>query len=240
MGPRRPGSQPALIGTCQFAPIIAHVAEQQYHQPAVPLRASNADREAVVRVLHDAAADGQLSVPEVEERLRLAYRAVTVVDLQPLTVDLAAHPQLGPAVSVPLVKGQPAGRARAIFSSIERGGQWAVPGHLEVVAVLGSVKLDLREAVFEHPHITITAYTFWGGVEVIVPDGVEVFVDGTGIVGAFENKTGVPARHYEGGGAQTPAALTRGSVRVTGFAVMAGVQARRANKRERRRAAQHK
>ena len=222
-------SQETFIAPGRIAPIITFVAEQQYNQPAVPLRASNADREAVVAVLHDAAADGQLSLPEMEDRLRLAYRAVTVADLQPLTVDLAAHPRLGPAVSVPRTsKGQPAGRAWAVFSGVERTGQWAVPGHLEVGAVIGSVKLDLREAVFEHPHITITAYAFWGGVEVIVPDDVEVFVDGTGIMGAFDHN------------AAPVAGPARGSVRVTGFAVMAGVQVRRATKKERRRAGQHK
>jgi hypothetical protein len=214
----------------------------------VPQRASHADREAVAEILHNALADGQLIMPELEDRLHTLYRCVTQDELLPLTADLSRQPPFArphrpdlrpPVVNLPRT-GQSDGRVWAVFSSVVRKGDWSAPGHLEVGALAGTVKLDLREADFEHPHLTITAYTFWGGIEIVVPDDVEVVVDGNGIMGAFENRAGLPARHYDGGGAQSAAATTRATVRVTGFAVMAGVQIRRATKKERRKAGQHK
>jgi len=55
---------------------------------APPLRASDAEREACVRVLHDAAARGLLSIDECDERMHAAYAARFRADLPPLTADL--------------------------------------------------------------------------------------------------------------------------------------------------------
>lgn len=199
---------------------------QRENQPAVPLRASDADREAVAGTLRDAAAAGQLSLPEMEDRLREAYRARTIAQLQPLTQDLPVQPAVGPAMSPIRIEGPIARRAWAVMSTVERRGRWTVPGHFEVGAVMGSVRLDLRQALFEHPHISVTVYALMGNVDIVVPDDLDVFVDGTGVMGSFESRAGQAV----GQG--------RGSVRVLGFAVMGSVRVRAASKRERRRAAQ--
>ena len=61
-------------------------------QPSVPgpdqMRASNADRERFAKVLHDAMADGRLTVSEMEERLDRVYAAKTYGELTPLLRDL--------------------------------------------------------------------------------------------------------------------------------------------------------
>jgi hypothetical protein len=49
-------------------------------------------------------------------------------------------------------------------------------------AVLGSVTLDLRQAVLPGPDVEIEARAILGSVTVIVPAGVEVDVSGTGIL----------------------------------------------------------
>ena len=51
-------------------------------------RASDADREAVVRVLHDAVTRGQLTLEECDERVTAAFAARHLHELPPLTADL--------------------------------------------------------------------------------------------------------------------------------------------------------
>jgi hypothetical protein len=57
--------------------------------PSAPdFRASDADREAVVRALHDAVVRGLLTMEECDERVAAAYAARFVRELPPLTADL--------------------------------------------------------------------------------------------------------------------------------------------------------
>jgi hypothetical protein len=65
--------------------------------PAVPpVRASDADRQAVVAVLHDAFTRGLLTMEECDERMAAAYSARFVRDLPPLTADLPPAPAAAP------------------------------------------------------------------------------------------------------------------------------------------------
>src|SRR4051812_16648157 len=59
-------------------------------------RASDADREAVVRTLHDAFTRGLLSMEECDERVAAAYAARFVRELPPLTADLPPVPPTAP------------------------------------------------------------------------------------------------------------------------------------------------
>ncbi|MGZ4509611.1 MAG: DUF1707 SHOCT-like domain-containing protein [Blastococcus sp.] len=61
-----------------------------------PLRASDAERHAVVAVLHDAVARGLLTLAEGDERMGAAYSARFVRDLPPLTADLPPAPPPAP------------------------------------------------------------------------------------------------------------------------------------------------
>jgi hypothetical protein len=54
------------------------------------IRASDHDRQAVVDRLRGALADGRLKMDEFEDRVGLAYQAVTYGDLAPLCADLPA------------------------------------------------------------------------------------------------------------------------------------------------------
>jgi hypothetical protein len=67
------------------------------------LRASDAERERVVAFLREHALLGRLTDDELEDRIGLAYAAVTVGDLETLIGDLprAARPGSRPAVSRP-------------------------------------------------------------------------------------------------------------------------------------------
>jgi hypothetical protein len=60
-----------------------------------PIRASDADREAVVATLREAYTAGRLLLDEFEERMAAAYAGKTWGDLRELTVDLPTQPVLG-------------------------------------------------------------------------------------------------------------------------------------------------
>ena len=65
-------------------------------EPAAGMRASDADREAVVAVLHDAVGRGLLTVEEGNERVAATYGARFVEDLPALTADLPPAPAKAP------------------------------------------------------------------------------------------------------------------------------------------------
>jgi hypothetical protein len=167
--------------------------------PAVPdrgnLRASDADRERVADIVREAAGDGRLTMEELDERLDAVYAAKTYAELEPITKDLpqagavrAPAPAPAPAGDLSRVGGEPSSHgAFAILGGFSRKGDWVVPKEFSAVAILGGGELDLREARFAEPVVTIHAVTFMGGIEIIVPEDVTVQVTGVGVMGAFEH-----------------------------------------------------
>ncbi|GAA3162626.1 hypothetical protein GCM10010451_08290 [Streptomyces virens] len=199
---------------------------------AVPdLRASDADRERVAEILRDALAEGRLDMEEFEERLDATYAARTYGDLAPITRDLPDRgAAVAPAVSLtkePAPGGDWAGRivggdpgtsswGVAVMSGFQRKGQWTAPRRFNCFAFWGGGEIDLREAYFADREIVINAVAIMGGVEIIVPPGVEVVVRGVGIMGGFDHREdGVPG---EPGGPR---------VIVTGLAFWGGVGVQR-------------
>ncbi|WP_329789013.1 DUF1707 domain-containing protein [Lentzea sp. DG1S-22] len=185
------------------------------------LRASDADREQIAQVLHKATAEGRLDIHELDERLAAVYAAKTYGELVPITADLVvsglprnpAIPQYQPAVS-DRIGGEPGSAVSVAFwSGVHRKGQWVVPRMHNAVAVMGGIEIDLTHARFAEQEVTISCFAFWGGVEIRVPDDINVHVDGFGFMGAFEDRA--PARRH------IPGAPT---VRITGLALMGGVE----------------
>ncbi|MFD2078551.1 Cell wall-active antibiotics response 4TMS YvqF [Actinopolymorpha cephalotaxi] len=164
------------------------------------LRASDADRERIVKVLGEALADGRLDVNEHSERLDAVYEAKTMGELEPITYDLAAtpgHPQPRPAdrsANTPVV--DPAGASEsvdqmiAIFGGVERKGRWRLRRRSRAVAVFGGVDLDLSEATFDAPEVVIELFALFGGVDVSLPEGVVIRNEASGIMGGISVKTG--------------------------------------------------
>ncbi|MBX7546544.1 DUF1707 domain-containing protein [Streptomyces sp. NPDC004232] len=170
--------------------------------PAPDLRASDADRERVAEVLRDALAEGRLDMAEFEERLEAAYRARTYGELTPLTRDLPTAAAAAPPAPVSFTKtpaesggwasrivggeGSSAGGV-AILSGFERKGRWTVPKRFNCFAFMGGGEIDLREANFADREVEINCVAIMGGVQVVVPPGVEVVVRGIGVMGGFEH-----------------------------------------------------
>ena len=66
------------------------------------LRASDAEREQTAETLRRAMGEGRLSVEELEERLRAAYTAPTVRELELLVSDVTAPGAAGGATATPV------------------------------------------------------------------------------------------------------------------------------------------
>ncbi|MFI9832001.1 DUF1707 domain-containing protein [Streptomyces sp. NPDC051913] len=202
------------------------------------LRAADADRERVAEILRDALAEGRLDMEEFEERLEATYKARTYGELTPITRDLPTAPGAAPAVNMvkePAEQGSWAGRvtggegssswAVAILSGFQRKGRWTVPKRFNCFAFWGGGEIDLREASFADREVEINCVAIMGGVNVIVPPGVEVVVRGIGVMGGFDHREeGVPG---DPGGPR---------VIVTGFAFWGGVGVERKLTRAERQA----
>ena len=149
--------------------------------PSGKVRASDAEREAVVERLRVATAEGRLTLGELTERTGAAYTATTRGELVPITADLPEVP------SSPAVPARPTGGDRewvvAVMGDSRREGRWRVERPLSAVAVMGDVVLDLRGAEVPHGNVDITAVAVMGDVKVYVPDGVDVELSGFAVMG---------------------------------------------------------
>ncbi|WP_194793333.1 DUF1707 SHOCT-like domain-containing protein [Raineyella fluvialis] len=163
-------------------------------------RASDVDRARVTDLLDAAYADGRLTLEEHRDRVSRALAARTFADFGPLTADLGGAPFPPGGAVVPVVPGpgadamvpadgtayrgvgvpvdpstqSPRDLVVAVFSGAERAGVHRVPKGTTAVAIFGGTTIDLRQAVFESRTITIDVVAMFGGVDVVVPDGVRV------------------------------------------------------------------
>ncbi|WP_030674596.1 DUF1707 domain-containing protein [Streptomyces rimosus] len=198
------------------------------------LRASDADRERIAEILREALAEGRLEMEEFDERLTAAYQARTVGALKPLVADLpqpnddrtaATRAAPGTLTWRERIGGEPTSRgAFAFWSGFSRKGRWTVPRTFTAGVFQAGGEIDLRDAHFEAGEVTVRCFALMGGIDVVVPPGVEVQVTGWGFMGGFDNGDGEPG---------DPGAPR---VKITGFAMMAGVGVRRKmSKREKER-----
>lgn len=193
------------------------------------MRISDADREQVAQVLHQALSEGRITINELEERLSVVYAAKTFGDLKPVTADLpggggaeAAPPAAlqsatGRALGLPdnRVGGHPgSSMSVGIMSGAARKGSWVLPQQHTSFAFWGGTEIDLRSARFADKQCTITAVAIMGGIEITVPDDINVNVTGIGLMGGFllEDKSDAP-----------PAPPTAPTVTINGIGFWGGV-----------------
>jgi hypothetical protein len=149
--------------------------------PAVPMRAGDRERDAVVQRLQEAFADGRLDDDEFDQRTRAALTARLNSELDVLTRDLPESVG-APRPVTPVTAGGKAGRfAVAYKSSIRRGGRWRVPEHFRTVVYKGSGHIDLRAAELTSHVTTLFAIAYKSRIDVLVPLGVRVELDGFGV-----------------------------------------------------------
>jgi class 3 adenylate cyclase len=177
-------------------------------------RVADADRDRAVTQLREHVVEGRLTLDEFSERVGRALQARTRGDLDAVMVDL---PQGRPADQrLPEPVAAPAKKKRrwhvAVMSGHSTKGRWRISGKTNAVAVMGGCDMDLRRAEIEGPEVEITAVAFWGGIDIIVPEGFDVELQGFSFMGGRELRLrDVP--------------IVPGSPRIVvrGFAVMGGI-----------------
>jgi class 3 adenylate cyclase len=196
-------------------------------------RLSDKDRERVIEVLKRSCSDGRLTLDEFSERVDAAYRAVSLGDVPPILEDLP-HPfgsdfagvldgETGHSMvpTAPLVPDTTSGRSVtrwtvSIMGGSQRKGRWRLREKTNAIAIMGGCHLDMRNAEVEGPSVTINAIAMMGGIEIIVPEGIEVELGGIAIMG------GKDARRLK----DVPPIPGSPTVRVRAFAFWGGVSVR--------------
>lgn len=175
-------------------------------QPSSPgprdIRISDADRERAAERLHQALAEGRITLSELEERLAVVYAARYEADLRPPLADLpgaevvamqAAHGSAVPAVP----SDAPPVVLRAGMSTIKRAGAWDVPPRLRVQSAMGSVVLDFCDTMIPHAVVDIEVDLGAGSARLLVPDDATANVDGV-VASMGTVKSSVPSLQRPG------------------------------------------
>ena len=163
-------------------------------------RLSDADRDRVVEVLKRSCGDGRLTLDDFSERVGAAYQAVSLGDIPPLLGDIP-HP-FGPDLAgvlggeidhLPVPATPPVPDAAiahkttrwtvSIMGGSQRRGRWRLREKTNAIAIMGGCHLDMRSAEVEGPIVNINAIAIMGGIDIIVPEGIDVELGGIAIMG---------------------------------------------------------
>lgn len=170
------------------------------------LRVSDDEREHVVGLLQRAIGRGLLNLDEFTERADIAYAATTRAELNVVLADLPGlvhrdAPRVAPA------QGRTAGghpsyggsspltgdvlELTAHASNLHRSGRWSVPRQLRVRNRYGNTRLDFSEAQFSSEVVDVELDAKWGSVEIVLPEGGAVDLDGVTSVryGSLDDRT---------------------------------------------------
>lgn len=183
------------------------------------------DRQSTIDALSEHFAGDRLTVDEFERRVDVAHRARSHDELRSLLEDLPAPSRgLTPrGVPVPAegssysVAHESAVKDHAVVMAVMGGtgrkGRWTPARRNLVMAVMGGAELDFREAILPPGVTEVTVYTMWGGVDIVVPPDLHVESTGFAVMGGFEF----------GAEEQLPPQPGAPSLRISGVAVMGGV-----------------
>jgi hypothetical protein len=141
------------------------------------VRASDADREAVVRRLQAAIGEGRIDLDEFGQRADAAYKAVTRAELDPLVADLPS----GGRPPVEMVGMRAPEEFRSVFGDIKLAGGATAPRAASTI--FGDVRIDLRGMRTDADRVELRLWTVFGDVDVIVSEGVDAQLDGWTVFG---------------------------------------------------------
>jgi hypothetical protein len=182
-------------------------------------------RQVTVDALCEHFANDEMSVEEFERRVEAAHKADSVQELKDLLADL-------PGANVPAKRSAdpvPAPRREfrvtdaahvkerevvvAILGGSTRKGKWSPARKNYAVAIMGGAELDFREAVLGPGVTEVQAVAVWGGIEILVPPGLNVESHGIGVMGGFDHVTDI-----------APGDPDAPTLKITGVACMGGVE----------------
>ena len=193
--------------------ILAHRRGYDRRMPGneVELRASDEERDRIATELARARAEGRITLDELSERLDLVLAARTRADLEPVMRDLPAE-------------GSPTRRPThwtiSVLGGSQQTGRWRIERKTRAISLIGGTHLDLRKAEVQGAEATITCFACIGGIEVIVPEGVDVDVGGMTLIGG---------RHVELSDAPRRAGTPL--IRVRAYAFLGGITCGRRRKK---------
>jgi hypothetical protein len=186
----------------------------------------NHTRQVTIDALCEHFANDAITMEDFESRIDVAHGATTTVEIRELLRDLPTGNLPAPvgatAQPVPGAQYQVAslehvketGYAIAVLGGSHRKGRWSPARVTHTISILGGVNLDFREAALPPGVTEVKVYTIMGGVEVIVPPGLNVESHGIGILGGFDH-TGDNIQALD-----TSAPV----LRISGVAIMGGVE----------------
>ncbi|MDH3271889.1 MAG: DUF1707 domain-containing protein [Gemmatimonadota bacterium] len=189
---------------------------------------SEETRQVTIDALMEHFANDVLDVEEFERRVDIAHAAKNADELKELLRDLPGGSNVPATRDVDSSTGvahtreysvtsgahrEEKGYVVAMLGGSSRKGRWT-PAHKTVaVAVMGGIELDFREAVFAPGVTEVQVFSVWGGVDIVVPPGLNVESRGIALLGGFDHAGDTV-------GMSDPSQPT---LRITGFVCMAGV-----------------
>jgi len=215
-----------------------------------PPEGIHAKQEATIDRLREHYARDELGIEEFERRVDDALRAPSVADLERLVSDL---PTPSPVETLPQVAPEPGlpglvppdrvkkiGFSMAFLGASGRKGRWIPPRRLFSLYFLGGSELDFRDVLFVHPVTDVYVGAFLGGINIIVPPGYAVEINGIPFLGGFACADDVGV----GAGPSSPLLRVRGifflggagvEMRYPGESAKDAKQRRKSEKRARKR-----
>jgi class 3 adenylate cyclase len=145
---------------------------------SVAVRVSDADRDAVIELLKERTADGSLTLDEFAERVDGALVARTRADLDGVTADLARTTSASAGRRTPTTN-----TVVSVMAGAGRKGRWRCGERVTAVAVMGGCQIDFRGAEIDADEVHVLAVAVMGGIDIVVPEGIEVALDGLPIMG---------------------------------------------------------
>lgn len=187
--------------------------------PGLPV-ALQSRREQTIAALCDHFAKDHLTLEEFERRLDVANRTASLPDLDSLISDLpvlagttATAPAPAPKAAPPATHIREQQTLFAMMGGVDRRGRWQPAHSTNVITIMGGASLDFREVDLPPGETEVSVFALMGGVEIIVPPGMNVDAGGFAIMGGFEHKEYIAS-------ARDPNAPV---LRVDGFVFMGGV-----------------
>ncbi len=128
--------------------------------------------------LRDDLLAGRLTLDEFSERVEIAYGARMAHDLVRVRQDLPD------SRSANIASGRRHKRLTvALFGRVVRRGRLRLRRRTLVISCFGDVDLDLREAELHDSRVVVRLTVLSGNVDLYVPEGINVEVDGVVIFG---------------------------------------------------------
>jgi hypothetical protein len=155
--------------------------------PEPTVRASDADRAAVVARLQKALGEGRIDLDEFGQRAAVAYDATTLAELDGVVADLPTDAR----PPVEMVGARTPEVVSSVFGDIKLSGGSAPQ---KVSGVFGDIRIDLRGLRTDADRIELYLSTVFGDVEVIVAEGVDAELQGRTVFGDRRTELAVVPR----------------------------------------------